>query len=189
MTAPADSRTRAEWRSRSWIGIVGLLVVLRLPVLCLDTGSRVGRTSEAVQRALTEPAVRRIERAIGVSPTLAAAIRAAVPEHGRLVLYSPYGGAAFELDAGDPRGEPARQVRTLFERVKNLLYPRPRDVAFARDADELRAKIAPTSPGRLVVLDGTQGPEPLTVGGDYELLHREALGGGQMRLWRLRGTK
>ncbi len=132
------------------------------------------------------PAVR-IQRASGLSPEFLAAIRAAMPAGGRLVLYSPYGGREFELDGSDPRGEPARQVRGLFERTKNLLYPHPRDVRFARDAVELLGHVEAKPVEPLLVIDGTQGDAELTVGGRYDLLHTSAPGVPRMRLWRRRG--
>ena len=186
VTAPIDPPPPRPPLVRVWLGLVVLVVVVRLPTLATAAGERAGVQAEALQRVVTEPAFARVARCTSISAALTTAIRDAVPAGGRLVLYSPYGGAEFELDAADPRGEPARQVRTLFERAKNLLYPRPRDVHFARDAAELLGKIDAEFGGAFVVLDGTQGPAQLAVGGDYELLHHEAVGSGQLRLWRLR---
>ena len=156
----------------------------------MDSSDRAVAGAGQVARVFSETPEQRIARASGIGANLATAIREAVPADGRLVLYSPYGGAEFELDADDPRGDPARLVRTLFERAKNLLYPNPIDVHFARDAVELLDKIDVDLAGRLVVLDGTQGPDRLTVGGDYELLHEEAIGAaGRLRLWRLSRAK
>lgn len=144
----------------------------------------IGEAVAAVHRGWSEPVGERIQRASGLSPAMLTAIRDAVDPDGRLVLYSPYGGAEFELDAADPRGEPARQVRTLFERAKNLLYPRPRDVHFARSPDELQQKLRADLVGRLLVVDGTQAPDALTVGGRWQLLHEDRLGSARLRLWR-----
>ncbi|MCA8952987.1 MAG: hypothetical protein KDE27_25980 [Planctomycetes bacterium] len=178
-------RDQLNDRPRRLLAVGVVVLAVKLPFLAFAAGGRVIDKSAAVGTALTEPAVERIARASGIPPALEAAIRGAVPEGGRLVLYSPYGGAEFELDAEDPRGAPARLVRTLFERVKNLLYPTPRDVHFARDADELRQKLAPEFAGRLFVLDGTQQPVALAVGGDWQLVHDARVGGaGRLRLWR-----
>lgn len=143
----------------------------------------------AVQRAGQTTAAERVQRATGLSPALVAALREAAAQDPslRLVCYSPYGGASFELDAADPRGEPARQTRILFERTKNLLYPAPRDVHFARDAAELLGKLAPELAGRVLIVDGTQGAEPLAVGGRHELLHQQTAP-VRLRLWRWLGA-
>lgn len=159
-------------------------MLARLPWLLSATGARAADATAGVGRAVGEPAAQRIERATGLPAAVLAAIRANVPAGGRLVLYSPYGGQQFELDAGDPRGEPARQVRVLFERAKNLLYPEPRDVHFARDAAELLAKVKGHA-GATVVVDGTQAPTELAVGGRYSLVHTETFAtGGRLRVWK-----
>jgi hypothetical protein len=162
----------------AWSALLGYRTVVVLP-----------ETWWAAHRALVDSQEQRVERASGLSGAFLAAIRAAVPAGGRLVLYSPYGGAIYELDAADPRGEPARQVRTLFERAKNLLYPHPRDVHYARDAAELGKLVDPQFVGRLCVVDGTQGGGELTVGGRYELLQTQTLGTAMLRLWRLQEAR
>lgn len=183
--------------ARIWLLLVVLVVVVRLPVLVTAGAERAAINGEAIGRVLTEPEWQRITRASGISEALAAAIRAAVPDDGRLVIYSSYGGTEFEQDPQDIRGEPARQVRTVYERVKNLLYPNPRDTRFARDPAELLDWISAAFDGRLAVLegritalDGGDAAATLTVGGDYELLHEEPIGVvGRLRLWRLREAK
>jgi len=173
--------------ARVWLGIAGIVVALWLLGLGWSCRAAIANNVAAATRALQESPQQRIQRASGLGPEFMAAIRAAMPVDGRLVLYSPYGGSEFELDGSDPRGEPARQVRGLFERAKNLLYPSPRDVRFARDPEELLRHVDAKLVGRLVVVDGTQGEAELTVGGRYELLHTSAPGGPRMRVWRLRG--
>jgi len=169
-----------------WLVVGATVFAVWLPSLGARMVAGLGATWAALSRAVGDTPEQRIQRASGISPALVAAIRAALPADGRLVVYSPYGGAEFELDGADPRGEPARQVRVLFERAKNLLYPFPRDVAFARDADELRGKIEPGCEGRLLVIDGTQEPVELTIGGRYDFVHEEPIGTAKLRLWRLR---
>lgn len=173
--------------ARVWLAVATIVVVTWL--LCLGWSSRaaIATNAAAAVRALQESPAQRIQRASGLAPEFLAAIRASMPVEGRLVLYSPYGGREFELDGSDPRGEPARQVRGLFERAKNLLYPNPRDVRFARDPEELLGHVDAKLVGRLLVVDGTQGDAELTVGGRYELLYTSAPGVPRMRLWRLRG--
>jgi hypothetical protein len=161
-----------------WVcSLIGRLVV-RLP----EIGS-------AAVSAMTTSVGQRVERASGISPELIAAIRASMPADGRLVLYSPYGGKEFEFDATDARGELSRQVRGLWERMKNLLYPMPRDVHFARDPGELQMLVDASLAGRLLVVDGTQGPGELTVGGRYELVFDVPGRVPQLRVWRLRGRE
>lgn len=173
----------------AWVAVAALVVATWGVALGWRTANALPPTCQAAARALTDAPAQRIQRASGLSAEFLAAIRSALPDGGRLVLYSPYGGAAFELDAADPRGEPARQVRTLFERAKNLLYPVPRDVYFARDAAELAALVAPAYVGRLCVVDGSQGGGELVVGGRYELVQTLALGTAALRLWRLREAR
>lgn len=190
MPAECDVNTTSEngpnpdAAPRGLLGLTVLVAAVWCVALGLSTSAALPEIVGAARRGLVEPASVRIQRASGLTPELLAAIRATLPADGRLVLYSPYGGAEFELDGADPRGEPARQVRTLFERAKNLLYPAPRDVHFARDPAELRSKLGADLAGRLLVVDGTQGDEPLAVGGRYELLHTQALGTARLRLWR-----
>jgi len=181
-------------RHRSLAALVWLRRVVL--VVCLGFALALGASTlahlpvavVAATAALTEPAVLRLQRASGLGPDLVQQLRQDLAEQDRLVLFSPYGGQDHELDGDDPRGEPARQIRTLFERTKNLLYPRPRDVRFARDAAELLQQLEGAVPGRCFVLDGTQAPVPLAVGGRYELRHVETLGTAQLRLWRWQGA-
>ncbi len=183
-----ESGLRSSHRlALTWAGAAAVVVGGFVAVLGWRTAVALPAALAAAARGCSEPESLRVQRASGLSAGLLAALRAQLPADGRLVLYSPYGGKEYELDGADPRGEPARQVRTLFERTKNLLYPTPRDVRFARDPDELRAQLEGAAPGEVLVVDGTQGNIELSVGGAYELVHVEALGSGaQLRLWLLR---
>lgn len=158
--------------------VVGLVVLVRLPFLLADSWSAVAESAALVQRGLTEAAPARIQRVTAVTPEFVAAVREHLPADGRLVLYSPYVGNELEF-----------LLRLQFERTKNLLYPRPRDVHFAAGAEELQRKVrsdGPSFDGRLLVLDGTQGGAELAIGGRYELVHSETFGGAALlRLWRL----
>ncbi len=190
MTASPDAPKLAfAPASLVWVVVVALVVLVRIPFLGSDGWTWLGTCSERVVRGLTEPDDALVQRATGLSPVLTGEIRDAAGEEGRLVVYSPYGGHEFAHDVADPRGEPARQTHQMFVRVKNLLYPVPRDVSVAFDPNELLEKLGePLDPARqFLVLDGTQGPAPLTIGGEWDLLHRQEFGGtGQLRLWRLR---
>lgn len=181
--SPSLSTTPAE---RVLPVLVCVVVAAFVAVLGWRTAGRVATAAAAAARGCSESAATRVLRTSGISADLVAAIRASMPEDGRLLLYSPYGGQQFVLDASDPRGEWARQLRGLWGRLKNLLYPRPRDVAAVYDPAELLAQVRADQVGRLLVLDGTQGTVPLTVGGEYELIREELLGAVRMRLWRLR---
>lgn len=167
------------WLRRVVVALCLLLVV----ALAAGTAAKLPVALAAATAALTEPVELRVQRASGLGPSLVQRLRQDLQESDRLVLFSPYGGQQFELLGDDPRGEPARQIRTLFERTKNLLYPRPRDVRFARDPAELLQQLDGAVPGRCFVLDGTQGPIDLTFGGRYEPRHTELLGTAQLRLW------
>ncbi|MBM4063070.1 MAG: hypothetical protein FJ265_18535 [Planctomycetes bacterium] len=191
MNAPTpEPRSEPAGRAaRAFAAVAIVAVAVWLVALIVRAVPALATATAAAARGATEPAAARIQRSSGLSPALRAAIREHLPADGRLVLYSPYGGAAFELDATDPRGEPARQVRTLFERCKNLLYPHPRDVHFARDAAELATRLGPRWAGRLLAVDGTQGGAELAVGGRWQLLHTEPLGTGVLRLWRFQEAR
>lgn len=180
-------------RARQVVGwLLALVTVGGVAGLAVGLPARVQNAAAAVGRAWQEDDAATVLRTSGISPQLVAAIRthlpdAQRPDGGRLVLYIPYGGGAYEMDAADPRGAMARQVRELWGRAKNLLYPFPRDVQFAREAGELLPRLEPAYAGRLLVLDGTQEPRELTVGGTYTLVHEERLGVLRMRLWRWEG--
>ena len=158
-----------------WLVVAGAVVAAWFAVLGWRAAAGFPETWAAVSRGMSEPQAQRIQQASGISPGLVAAIRTALPEGGRLVLYSPYPGPEHEFF-----------LRALFERMKNLMYPDPRDVGFVRNADELRAHVQPGLEGKLVVVDGTQEPIDLSIGGAYELVHEEPIGAGRLRLWRLR---
>lgn len=190
VTEPTPEPAVAHALPRTWTGLCVLVVAAWLLLLGWRTVGAVGEAGVAAARSVRESSEQRIQRVVGLGPDFLATLRRAVEDGGaetRLVLYSPYGGQAFELDGADPRGEPARQARGLFERCKNLLYPHPRDVRFARDAEELRGHAQGAQAGRFLVVDGTQDDSELTVGGRYELLCTSAPGGPRLRLWRLRG--
>ena len=190
VTEPTPEPAAARALSRMWVALCVLMVAGWLLLLGWRTVGAVGDAGVAAARSVQESTEQRIQRVVGMGPEFLATLRRAVEEAGaetRLVLYSPYGGQAFELDGADPRGEPARQTRGLFERCKNLLYPHPRDVRFARDAEELRVHSDGAKAGQFLVVDGTQDDSELTVGGRYELLCTSAPGSPRLRLWRLRG--
>lgn len=175
---PPPIPTAVPRRATAVLVLVALLlawVLARLPFLVVAAGGKVGTACSEAAAAWREAPEARIARASGVTPELIAAIRGAVPQGGRLVLFSPYPGRDFEL-----------LLRSAFERTKNLLYPEPRDVWFARNAGELRLHLHKELEQRLLVLDGTQEPTDLPVPGAFTLVGTHSLGGaGRLRLWRL----
>lgn len=183
MTCPTPLLRARPSLGKPWLVVCCLLVSACLLGLLIAAPARIANAAAAVGRAVRESDDATILRTSGIAPELVASIRRELFDGGRLVIYSPYGGGEFEMDANDARGEMARQVREMWGRMKNLLYPRPRDVTFARSADELRPKLAPELVGKLLVLDGTQEPTPLVVGGRYRLVHEVRLGQLRMRLW------
>jgi hypothetical protein len=156
------------------VALVWLFV--RVPFLVADCAGRLPDAWRQAGAALTQPRAALVEAAIGVTPTVERLLRERLPEDGRLVVYSPY------------RGEVAEYlVRTQFERLKNLLYPAPRDAHFALDADDLRRRLEARFAGKLVVVDGTQEDTPLPAPGEFELLADQRLGGAmRVRYWLLR---
>ena len=91
-------------------------------------------------------------------------------------MFGPYPGDVFEA-----------LVRLQYERLKNLLYPTPRDATFARTPDQLLETLDPKLAGRLIVVDGTQEEVELPVPAEFELLHEHRLGAsGRVRFWLLR---
>ncbi len=177
--ATATDGPRVRGATLVWLVLLAIVVLVRLPVLVPATWSAAANIAPAVRRGVTLPAAERIQRVTGIGPAFVTAVREALPDGGRLVLYSPYVGTDLEF-----------LLRLQFERTKNLLYPRPRDVHFASGAPPLLEKLEPALAGRLLVLDGTQGDAVLAIGGRYELLHTESIGGGaRLRLWRWLGPQ
>ena len=122
------------------------------------------------------PYLERLEKEIAVSPEVMAALTDRLGEGSRLVVYCPYPEPIF-----------VNLVRQQYERLKNLLYPEPRDVRFAVSPEELGRWIEARFENKLVVLDGTQEAVSLPVPGEFDLMTEQAVGaGGRLRYWLLR---
>jgi hypothetical protein len=161
------------------LALIGLALVwclVRVPFLLADGAARLPETWRQARAAATRSRDELVDAAIGLPPAIERLLRERLPEDGRLVVYSPY------------RGEVAEYLlRTQFERLKNLLYPSPRDAHFALDAADLQRRIEARFDRKLVVVDGTQADAPLPVPGDFELLREQRLGGAmRVRYWLLR---
>lgn len=149
-------------------------VLAPVPFLGAEAAATVPRAWQRNLDAATLPARERIARTVGVPPALEALLRERLGETGRLVLFCPYPQEVFR-----------NLLRLYFERVKNLLYPTPRDVSFAGSAAELAERIGAGPAGRLIVLDGTQEDVPLPVPGRFELLGELRIGSSRLRYWLL----
>lgn len=178
MTAPNDDQMTPERaRQRPWaLAALGLAVgwlLVRVPFGAAAAIERLPATWTEARAAFVLPADARIEHALGVPPRVAELLRRSLPEDGRLVVYSPYPGPAGDL------------VRLQYERLKNLLYPTPREARFARDVEELQQHVERRFERRLVVVDGTQESIELPVAARFELLHEQRIGAMRVRYWRL----
>ncbi|MEC7583518.1 MAG: hypothetical protein VYE77_04310 [Planctomycetota bacterium] len=171
-TAPVRQSRAAVWLSA--LALAWLLA--SLPFLAVDAAERLPDTLSKAHAALTLSVAERLEQEIAVSPEVMEALTDRLGEGSRLVVYCPYPEPIF-----------VNLVRLQYERLKNLLYPEPRDVRFARSPEELAGWIDAKFDNKLVVLDGTQGPVDLPVPGEFELMTEQAVGeGGRLRYWLLR---
>jgi hypothetical protein len=159
-------------------------LLLRVPFLLADAGSRLPADWQQARAAVTQSRAELIQTAIGVSTEIERLLRERLPEDGRLVVYAkplPEGTAADVVQWYE------FTLRTQFERLRNLLYPTPRDAHFARDAGELRQRIESRFEHKLIVVDGTQEDVPLPAPGEFELLTEQRLGPAiRVRFWLLR---
>ena len=176
MTEPPDPL--AAQGPRAWpplLLVAAAWALLRVPFLLWQAGVQLPDTWLQARAGLTAGPAVLTEAAIGITPATERLLRQRLPQDGRLVVFCPYPGEVFE-----------KLLRDSFERLKNLLYPTPRDAAFARDAAELRGAIAPAFTGKLVVVDGTQENRELPVAAEFELLGEQRIGAGRLRFWLLR---
>jgi hypothetical protein len=137
-----------------------------------------GAASEWTQMraALLAPPDRLIEVAVGMSKDALDALRAGLPPEACLAVFTPYPGPVAES-----------LLRTQFERLQNLLYPRPRDFRFAQGTAALQALATKEREGRLVIVDSTQEEIELPVAAEFDLLADLRAGGNtRLRYWKLR---
>ncbi|HLQ38528.1 MAG TPA: hypothetical protein VK348_12045 [Planctomycetota bacterium] len=119
--------------------------------------------------ALQQPAAKLIKDALGITPEMVSFLRG-LPREAPVVLFSPYKTLELTLKLHD-----------TVEGVKNLVYPQPRDFSYAQDAAALQPLLIAANENRLVVMDYTQGEQPLPGPAEFELVAR----GLFMRFWRL----
>lgn len=171
--APAPPPRRGRLRLL-FVALAAAWILARLPSGAVNAACGLPTAWRDVRTVLELDGAKRIARAAGVTPDVLALLRRTLGEDGRLVVYCPYRGTVVELI-----------VRTQFERLKNLLYPTPRDVAFAHEAAELQQWVEARLAGRLVVVDGTQEPTELPVAARFDLLTEQRLGDMRVRYWLL----
>ena len=165
------------------LAIAVAFCVVRAPLLLLldphlDTQSRQSLSSSFAQAQLAVSSTRGelLQRAVGIPEDIEAMLRQHLGPDGRLVLYLPYKDPAMVV-----------LLRLQYERLKNLLYPTPRDTAFANSQPELASYIDAQFHNRMIVVDGTQEPVPLPVDAEFEQIAEQPLGGGGVvRYWLLR---
>jgi len=165
-------RAAADWL----LALAVAWLLAAIPFLARDALERLPGAYAHAGAALTESRGLRIHQEIGVSPAVGKLLADRLGQSGRMVVYCPYPGEVF-----------VGLLRLQYERLKNLLYPEPRDVRFARSADELGGWIEPRFENKLVVVDGTQESGPLPVAAEFELMAEQPIGGGgRLRYWLLR---
>ncbi|MBK8096360.1 MAG: hypothetical protein IPK26_04590 [Planctomycetes bacterium] len=152
----------------------------RLPFLLAETARRQPDAWLEARAAIELAPDVRIRMATGLTPAAVTLLREAVPADGRIVLFCPYPGREME-----------GFLRNAFEKVKNLLYPKPRAVYFAQGAPALGEHIRGELVGKVVILDGTQENAELPAIGEFALLGEVPIGdrpagpGPRLRIWRL----
>jgi len=160
-------------RARRWALLVAAVVLLpRLAVETVQCAREVGPALEAAQRFFTLPPEALIQGVGRLSPGLISTLRERAPEGARVILF-------FAL----PGQEGENMLRLTFERLKNVVWPHPYRVAYARSPDDAQAKMTAQDEGRLLVVDMAEArvPQP-GLPGRYELLYQDPL----LRLWMLR---
>jgi hypothetical protein len=171
---PAVSAAEPRPRRARLLALVIAAVVLvpRLAVESVRCARELGPQLEAARRFVIETPDQLIQAASGLSPQLVAALRERAPADARVVVFSSLPDPVVLKLLGD-----------TFERLKNLVWPRPYDVRYARRTDDAAATMSAGDEGRLVVVDMAANllPRP-ELPGRYELLYQDQL----LRLWLLR---
>lgn len=162
------------------LAAAAVFLLARVPLLAWESGSTLSAVWRRAQDALSVPQSVRIESAVGVLSQNQTLLQQRLGRDGRLVVYFPVAGTAEEKVFWE------KLLRDEYERLKNLLYPMPRDVAFARNAEELTAKLDAKLAGRLIVVDGTLVDGELPVRAEFDLLVDQRLGPVRLRFWLLR---
>lgn len=174
LSATASVRRRG---ATFWLSALALAWLLAsLPFLAVDAAERLPDTLSKAHAALTRSVAERLDQEIAVSPQVMEALTDRLGEGSRLIVYCPYPEPIF-----------VNLVRLQYERLKNLLYPEPRDVRFALSPEALAQWIDARFENKLVVLDGTQEAVDLPVPAEFDLMTEQPVGGGfRLRYWLLR---
>lgn len=149
----------------AWLG-------LRLPFQLHAAAATVPGDLVKFEAALRVAPARLVEVAAGITPAMVEILRQQA-DGDPVVVYGP---ATPEAEAW---------VRLMFERLKNLTYPRPREFAYALGVDGpqgLARFVTQQNENRLLVLDYSQSQAELPIAAQFE----EAGRGLHMRFWKLR---
>ena len=149
----------------AWLG-------LRLPFQLPAAAACVPADLVKFEAALRVAPARLVEVAAGITPAMVEILRQQA-DGDPVVVYGP---ATPEAEAW---------VRLMFERLKNLTYPNPREFAYALGVDGpqgLARLVTQANENRLLVLDYSQSQAELPVAAQFE----DAGRGLHMRFWRLR---
>jgi hypothetical protein len=169
----AAAPSRRRWWPVAWVGLALAWLVVRLPGNVVATARELPTEWRQAQAALTQDATSLIQASTGMPLALQSQLRS-LPPAARLVLFLPYPGDGAEA-----------LLRLQWERVKNLLYPRPREVSFARKPADMASLLVARNEGRLFVLDGTQEDIELPLVAEFQLLGTYEVGSSKLRLWQL----
>ena len=154
------------------LGLMVAWVALRLPLQLPAALASLGEDRVKFEAALRVPPERLVEVAAGITPAMVDVLRQQAGGDPVVV----YGPATPEAEAW---------VRLMFERLKNLTYPRPSEFAYALGMDGpqgLARFVTQSNENRLLVLDYSQSQAELPVAAQFE----DAGRGLHMRFWRLR---
>ena len=149
----------------AWLG-------LRLPFQLPSAAASVPADLVKFEAALRVAPARLVEVAAGITPAMVEILRQQA-DGDPVVVYGP---ATPEAEAW---------VRLMFERLKNLTYPNPREFAYALGVDGpqgLARLVTQANENRLLVLDYSQSQAELPIAAQFDEVGR----GLHVRFWKLR---
>lgn len=181
MTTAAESPGPVRWRGSMVFAVVACgWIMLRVPFGWQQTMADLAHRARAFLLAKA-PSSQRVEAMIGLRPDDEALLRDYFRGDGRIVTYYPVDRLPPEL-----RDEATRRIEIPMQGLRNLLYPHPRDCAYARNGAELQAALSGRLEGRLVVVDLAQDDTALPVAGEFDLLRERWFDSVRVRYWSLR---
>lgn len=154
------------------LGLMVAWIALRLPFQLPAAAATVPADLVKFEAALRAAPGRLVEVAAGITPAMVEVLRQQA-DGDPVVVYGP---ATPEAEAW---------VRLMFERLKNLTYPHPREFAYALGADGpqgLARFVTQANENRLLVLDYSQSQAELPIAAQFD----DAGRGLHMRFWKLR---